>query len=163
MGCRISSEVIIMANGLGPILHQAIWDNRGDKASRCISRMSQCDHIWYSNALHITWWRHQMESFSALLAFCAGNSPVTGEFAVQRPVTRCFDVFFDLHLNKWLSEQSWGWWSETPPSPLWCHRNHLSTYISDCNLQWWKWILKDKYSMKLNPGRASEAVSLSGI
>ena len=24
----------------------------------------------------ITWWRHQMEIFSALLAFCAGNSPV---------------------------------------------------------------------------------------
>ena len=23
-----------------------------------------------------TWWRHQMETFSALLAFCAGNSPV---------------------------------------------------------------------------------------
>ena len=24
------------------------------------------------------WWRHQMETFSALVAFCAGNSPVTG-------------------------------------------------------------------------------------
>ena len=28
--------------------------------------------------LILTWWRHQMESFSALLIFCAGNSPVTG-------------------------------------------------------------------------------------
>ena len=37
-----------------------------------------------------------METFSALLAFCAGNSPVTGEFPTQRPVTRSFDVFFDL-------------------------------------------------------------------
>ena len=35
-----------------------------------------------------TWWRHQMETFSALLALCAGNSPVTGEFPAQRPVTR---------------------------------------------------------------------------
>ena len=35
-----------------------------------------------------------METFSALLAFCAGNSPVTGEFPSQRPVTRSFDVFF---------------------------------------------------------------------
>ena len=26
------------------------------------------------------WWRHQMETFSALLAPCPGNSPVTGEF-----------------------------------------------------------------------------------
>ena len=36
-----------------------------------------------------------METFSALLALCAGNSPVTGEFPSQRPVTRSFDVFFD--------------------------------------------------------------------
>ena len=41
-----------------------------------------------------------METFSALLAICAGNSPVTGEFPTQRPVTRSFDVFFDLRLNK---------------------------------------------------------------
>ena len=46
-----------------------------------------------------TWWRHQMETFSALLALCAGNSPVSGEFPSQRPVTRSFDVFFDLCLN----------------------------------------------------------------
>ena len=32
-----------------------------------------------------------METFSALLAICAGNSPVTGEFLAQRPVTRSFD------------------------------------------------------------------------
>ena len=44
---------------------------------------------------------------------CVGNSPVTGEFLAQRPVTRNFDVFFDLRLNKWLSKQSWGWWFET--------------------------------------------------
>ena len=25
---------------------------------------------------HTSWWRHQMETFSALLALCAGNSPV---------------------------------------------------------------------------------------
>ena len=41
-----------------------------------------------------------METFSALLAICAGNSPVTGEFPSQRPVTWSFDVFFDLRLNK---------------------------------------------------------------
>ena len=44
-----------------------------------------------------------METFSALLAICAGNSPVPGEFPAQRPVTRSFDVFFDLRLNKRLS------------------------------------------------------------
>ena len=52
-----------------------------------------------------SWWRHQMKPFSASLALCAGNSPVTGEFPAQRPVTRSFDVFFDLHLNKRLSKQ----------------------------------------------------------
>ena len=40
------------------------------------------------------WWRHPMKTFSALLALCAGNSPVPGEFPAQRPVTRSFDVFF---------------------------------------------------------------------
>ena len=49
------------------------------------------------------WWRHRMETFSALLAICAGNSPVPGEFHAQRPVTRRFDVFFDLRLNERLS------------------------------------------------------------
>ena len=67
----------------------------------------------------ISWWRHQMETFSALLALCEGNSPVAGEFPAQRPVTRSFDVFFDLRLNERLSKQSWGWWSETPPRSLW--------------------------------------------
>ena len=44
-----------------------------------------------------------METFLALLDLCAGNSPVAGEFLAQRPVTRSFDVFFDLRLNKRLS------------------------------------------------------------
>ena len=52
--------------------------------------------------LNIWWWRHQMKTFSAFLALCVGNSSVTGELHSQRPVTRGFDVFFDLRLNKWL-------------------------------------------------------------
>ena len=64
-----------------------------------------------------------MERFSALLAICAGNSPVSGEFPVQRPVTRGFDVFFDLRLNERLSKHSWGWWLETLSRPLWRHSN----------------------------------------
>ena len=66
-----------------------------------------------------SWWRHQMETFSALLAICAGNSPVPTRW----PVTRSFDVFFDLRLNKRLSKQSWGWWFETLSCPLWRHCN----------------------------------------
>ena len=60
-------------------------------------------------------------NISALLTLCARNSPITAEFPVQRPVTRSFDVFIDLCLNKRLSKQSWGLWSETPPHPLWRH------------------------------------------
>ena len=45
-----------------------------------------------------------MKTFSALLAICAGNSPVTGEFPAQRSVTQSFDVFFDLHwINDWVN------------------------------------------------------------
>ena len=68
-------------------------------------------------------WRHQMETFSALLAICAGHSPVPGECPTQRPVTRSFDVYFDLRPNKRLSKQSLGWWFETLSPPLWPHRN----------------------------------------
>ena len=63
-----------------------------------------------------------MGTFSALLALCAGNSP-------QRPVTQSFDAFFDLEPNKWLSNQWWDWWFETPSSLLWRH----------CNVHWKCW------------------------
>ena len=57
------------------------------------------DQMWF----HYTWWRHQMETFSALLAICAGNSPVTGEFPSQRPGTL---ISFICALNKLLAKQS---------------------------------------------------------
>ena len=80
--------------------------------------------IWTTvHAMENSWWRHQMETFSALLAICAGNSLVTGEFPAQRPVTRSFDVFFYLRLNKPLSKQWSGWWFETLSHPLWRHDN----------------------------------------
>ena len=85
------------------------------------------DHfLWQSFIIVVyrwPWWRHQMETFSALLVLCAGNSPVTGEFPSQRPVTRSFDVFFDLRLNKQLSKQSRCRWFETPSRPLLRHCN----------------------------------------
>ena len=76
-----------------------------------------------------SWWRHQMETFSASLAICAGNSLISSEFPAQRPVTWSFDVFFDLGLNKRLSKQSWGWWFETPSCPLW---RYASVYYGVC-------------------------------
>ena len=109
------------------------WLNRRGPYNNCAK--SSCGAISYSRWCKpflylmlyllrcLSWWRHQMETFSALLAICAGNSPVPGDFPVQRPVTRSFDVFFDLCLNKRLSKQSWGWWFETLSCSLWRHRN----------------------------------------
>ena len=65
-----------------------------------------------------TWWRHQMETFSALLAICEGNSPVTGEFLAQRPVTR--SLMFSL-ICAWIS----GWVNNREDGDL---RQHLAHY-----------------------------------
>ena len=45
-----------------------------------------------------------MEILSVLLALCEENPPVSGGFPIQMPVTRNFDVFFDLRLNERLSK-----------------------------------------------------------
>ena len=65
-------------------------------------------------------WRHQIETFSALLA--------SGEFPTQRPVTRSFEVFLDLRLNKQLKKQWRRRWFLTPSRSLWCQCNHQSTH-----------------------------------
>ena len=75
---------------------------------------------WQSS---IAWWRHQMEIFLRVTGPLCGEITGPGEFPTQRPVTRSFDVFFDLRLNKRLSKQPWGWWFETPSWMLWRHYN----------------------------------------
>ena len=57
-----------------------------------------------------------------------------GEFPAQRPVTRSFDVFFDLRLNQQLSKQSRGWWFETSSPPLWRHCN-VNTMRYHCQIR----------------------------
>ena len=94
----------------------------------CLLYVVLVQGITHTHTLHPktgfeSWWRHQMETNFALLAICEGNSQVTGEFPAQMPVTRSFDVFFDLCLNKRLSKQWWGWWFEPPSRPLWRHCN----------------------------------------
>ena len=79
--------------------------------------------IWFIGIGLTSRWRHQMETFSALLVIFPGNSSVLGEFPAQRPVTGSFDVFFDLRLNKQLSKQLWGWWFQMLSCPLWRHCN----------------------------------------
>ena len=83
---------------------------------------------------HLSWWRHQTETFSPVPA--------------QRPVTRSFGVFFDLRLHKLLSKQLWGWWFDTPrshydvtvmsklsfksPRGQWVDLTHFKTLIKWC-------------------------------
>ena len=63
--------------------------------------------------------------------FCV-TGPLCGEFTglgevpAQRPVTRSFDVFFYLRLNKRFTKQPWGWWFERPSWSLWRHGNGYS-------------------------------------
>ena len=92
--------------------------------------------------------------FSALLALCAGNSPVPGEFPSQRPVTQSVDVFFDLRFDERLSKQSWSWWFETLSRSLLRQSNVLTENVSvmrkefpfhDVIIPW------DKYRISLCP------------
>ena len=98
-----------------------------------VTTFSKQPQLWWGwiSLFYPSWWRHQMETFSTLLALCAGNSPVTGEFPAQRPVT--LDVSCDLRMNKRLSKQLGGWWFETPSRSLW----------RQCNVPIWLQTLRD--------------------
>ena len=75
--------------------------------SRMNSNGSGYSVAWFSQrcvmilVFSFSWWRHQMDTLSALLALCVGNSPVTGEFPAHRLVTRSLGAFFER-----LSKQS---------------------------------------------------------
>ena len=75
---------------------------------------------------------------------CGEFLPVFGEFPAQRPVTRSFDVFFDLRVNKRLSKQSGGWWFETLSRSLWRHRN-VNAILND----FFRW-MNNLFRVKLN-------------
>ena len=125
--CKVFSLLVSMTGSLDISSHWA--------TGLADFRILECIPIKYVRGFAMSCWRHQIETFSPLLAICAGNSPVTGEFPAQRPVTHSFGVFFDLRLNKQLSKQSWGWWFETPLRPLWRHSNVLcwcSYIIGSC-------------------------------
>ena len=83
--------------------------------SRCLL-ISICDDIV------------KLKKFPRYWAFVRGNH------RSQRPVTRSYDLFFDLRLNKRLSKQSRCRWFETPSCSLWCHRKDLQLILSTRNL-----------------------------
>ena len=97
--------------------------------------------------------------FPRYWSFVRGNSPVTGEFPTQRPVTRSFDVFFDLCLNQRLSKQSWGWWFETPSCSLWRHCNEPCP--SNSGGRKWKGILTTRARNRICPEQRKIAKKLN--
>ena len=115
---------------------QILWDVI---ASPCYWYLLLAQHASQAFRTSNTWWRHQMETISALLAVCAGNSPVTGEFPAQRPATRSFDIFFDLGLYQQLSKQWRRRWFKTPWHSLWrycnecCWERYDHSFYSICN------------------------------
>ena len=110
---------------------------------------SQC--VWF--ACDINMITSSNGNISALLALCAGNSPVTGKFPTQRPVTRSFDVFFDLRMNKPMSKQWWGWWFETPSRPILLHCNEMDVSGGDNTISWYAFfqsLLMGRLTLKFN-------------
>ena len=85
----------------------ALWDF----ASRCVV-IDQ----WHAAAMMTS--SNGRNIFRVTGPLC-GEFTGPGEFPAQRPVTRSFDVYFDLRLNKRWSKQPWGWWFGTPSWPLW--------------------------------------------
>ena len=76
---------------------------------------------WYTQIL-LSWWRHQIETFSVFLANFARNSLVTGEFPAQRPVTRSFDGFF---ICAWIN----GWVNNHEAGDLESHRTRYDVTV----------------------------------
>ena len=109
----------------------SVWVNRSeDKWREIWSRTTSQYQDLKESMVHqsiMTSSNGNMETFSALLALSAGNSSVTGELPAQWPVTRNFDVFLDLRLNKQLSKQSRRRWFETSSRSLWRHCNGVHT------------------------------------
>ena len=71
--------------------------------------LSNCFLTTSRHSLFDILWRRQMETFFALLALCAGNSPVTGEFPTPWPVTRSFDSsLICARMNDWVNNHAAG-------------------------------------------------------
>ena len=98
--------------------------------------INQSSNLWksrfkpffYDFNIVCTWWRHQMETFSALPGYCF----LCGEFIVHRwiPRTKASDAELwcfpsSLPEKKKLSKQASGWWFETPSHLLWHHCNQI--------------------------------------
>ena len=90
--------------------------------------VTSCDTGCVQSLFHddVIKWKH----FLRYWPFVQGlyRSPVNSP--AKRSVTRSFDIFFELRLNKRLSKQWWGWWFDTPSCPLWRQCNGFQRRVS---------------------------------
>ena len=70
-------------------------------------------------------WPHQMDTFSALIAYYEGKPLIIDGLSSERPATRNIDIFFGQRLNKRLSKRSRRRWFQTPSRPLLRHFNSV--------------------------------------
>ena len=146
--CRLLSEPMMITDA--DMRHSASFyelSNSNATVTQCswmyILTEDKCLNAKYAN-IHIKYYckmakyrwfmfsqwpvQHMMTSSNGnifrVTGYLCGEFTGPGEFPAQRPVTRSFDVFFDLRLNKRFSKQSWGWWFDTLSHPLWRHCNH---------------------------------------
>ena len=136
--------------------HFEWWKVIDMQAISYIRKMCCTRHV-LNRLLHLSMGNHFMSNmmtssngniFRVTGPLC-GEFTGPGEFPTQRPVTRSFDVFFNLRLNKRLSKQPWGWWFETLSRPLWRHCNEFKIMwhvITDAN----KWQLVIYRRLKTN-------------
>ena len=96
-----------------------------------------CALLQYTKVTWTIYWKqlrkhisHQTKQDITMMTLSNGNiSAFSGEFPSQRPVTRSFDVFFDLRLNKQLSNQSRHRWFETTSRSSWHHCNAFRLWL----------------------------------
>ena len=129
------NHVVIQVKNRAPIdvcNSQFYWQYDGSRLGICISSFSHAYAVNVMGVIVEEAWDMMTSSngniFRVTGPLC-GEFTGPGEFPTQRPVTRSFDVFLDLRLNKRLSKQWWGWWFETPSWSLWRHRNEMSIIV----------------------------------
>ena len=128
-GIVIETMVVIMIKKYGYREHTNDYVDNDDYINIYVANSNDNDfnsYICLKCSYH-TPLLHMMTSSNGNIFRVTGHlcGGFTGEFPAQRPVTRSFDAFFDLCLNKRLRKQSWGWWFETLSRPLWRHCNEI--------------------------------------
>ena len=119
-GCRYQA---FTCTNVDLIINEARWHSAEGNSTENIADINH--HKMLAMPYVKTWCRHQMETLSALLAICAGNSPVPGEFPAQRPVM--LSLMFSL-ICVWIN----GWVNNREAGDLRRYRSHYDVTVMYC-------------------------------